>query len=109
MARESEWPSGIHPGTPCGCAMARAASDRLDGNLRSAETVTDIIPLKSPLVALIRFRAGKIAYASNVGDKRAIAGDVRPEDRFVVAWPGRYRQDVFDATPAWVREHVGGM
>jgi hypothetical protein len=102
-------PSGTHPRTPCGCTIAQAASERLDGNLRPVTEVDGILPLKSVQVAVIRYRGGKIAYAKRVGEKRAMAADVRPRDRYVIAWPGEWSQDIFSAPTSFIRERLGAL
>jgi hypothetical protein len=89
--------------------MAAAESERLDGNLRDAAAVADVLPWKSTLVAIIRYRGGKVAYAKRVGEKRAMGRDVRPRDRYVVAWPGQWSQDVFAATPSLIRQILESM
>jgi hypothetical protein len=65
-------------------------------SLRKTSAVGDGIPWKGRDVTLIWLRCdGRISQAGTVTEKREALNAAEREDCLLLAWPGRYRQDIF--------------
>ena len=59
-------------------------------------SVADHVPWRAPDVTfLLISAAGRIRQAKTITEKRAMLDSAGPEDCLLLAWPGRYSQDVF--------------
>ena len=57
------------------------------------------IPWRDPIVVLIRIPAeGEITYTQGLNDKMEALLAYEPGDRYIIGWPGKMRQDVFELT-----------
>jgi len=57
---------------------------------------------------MIRFRNKKdIEYFINKGEKYDALIERKPSDKFIIAWSGRYKTDVFEITKKDIKEILG--
>lgn len=67
--------------------------------MKEPRTDTDALPLAASGVTLIRLRGREVLFDATMGGKRDLVATRKPKDRFLAAWAGQWRTDIFDVPP----------